>query len=64
MKPIEKKYFLCPQNKFGKCLYVWHKQITPWLARLYDFYHALAVKDFTTRALKSYALAKHAVISI
>ena len=20
MKPIEKKCFLCPQNKFGKCL--------------------------------------------
>ena len=20
MKPIEKKSFLCPQNKFGKCL--------------------------------------------
>ena len=23
MKPIEKKCFLCPQNKFGKCLWDW-----------------------------------------
>ena len=22
MKPIEKKCFLCPQNKFGKCLFL------------------------------------------
>ena len=22
MKPIEKKCFLCPQNKFGKCLFI------------------------------------------
>ena len=22
MKPIEKKCFLCPQNKFGKCLLI------------------------------------------
>ena len=25
-------------------LYVWHKQITAWLARLCDFYYALVVK--------------------
>ena len=35
----------CSASSVKKILYVWHKQITVWLSHLYDFYHALVVKD-------------------